>query len=913
LQRLVAANFRTRIARDAFATFVVAALLPLLMTGFVVEGATASRLTRQATMRLQDAAKDYGLSVFGRLEMARRALVAAPFRVSGIGETSTFAAVILRRHDGSIRITGGSSLPSDVLARAYAAATTTRTGSALLEIPDRPPGEVLLAVEVSEGVAIGLLLPDYLWGDPEHFPAGVGFCVRLASGGRTCRSPENAELAGRPVLEGDWNLFLRAEFGAADWRIEARQAEQEALESLHSLRRSWPVAAGASIGFGILFSLVRIRRRHAPLEQLMAATRRIERGILDQPAAIQSRDEYADVGRALDRAALALNRQLTLQRILARLDRAIIRADALDAIVTDLLPRIDELLDGVATIAVLIQPDGRSARVFLSSHDSATIENAAVADAIEPLTRTTDAGEVTVDAYGDSPLLQLAWRAGHRRIRLWPIRAEGGLAGAIGVACDGSRQVAAASEEVGHRIADHLAVAVSDMSKREELVRRAHYDDLTGLPNRMLLVERLQHECQRARIAGRQLAVLFVDLDRFKLLNDSLGHSAGDAMLQALAARLVEVLPREGIVARLGGDEFVLVVEVESADEASRIATRVMSVVNTPVAVLGSSFACSASIGVAIYPHDGLDADSLLRNADTAMYRGKAQSRGSLVFFEDSMNRALRRRVHLEHELRAALANRQLWPAFQPKTDLRSGRLCGAEALARWTHPEDGPIPPSEFIPVAEEAGLVRELGWLMLESCCEQLARWRAERREIVPVAVNVSMLQLTDGDFAHRVLDTLARVGLPPAVLGIEVTESMLIQQIDVVLPQLQRLREAGIEISIDDFGTGYSSLSALRRLPADVLKIDQSFVRDMSASSDGLVVVETIMAMAHALRRKVVAEGVETQDQLAVLERLGCHQIQGWLIAPPLPASEFAELLEPATESGSAPLAGDRTAAA
>jgi diguanylate cyclase (GGDEF)-like protein len=911
--KLFAGNLRTRVARDAFATFVVAALLPLLMTGFVVDSAAASRLARQAKIRLQDAAKDYGLSLFGRLELARSSLVTTASSMPGVGESGVFAAVILQRHDGTVRTEGGSSLPPRLLEQARAAAESSMMGSAALEVPGRPAGEILLATTVPDGTAFGLVRPGYLWGDPEHFPAGIGFCVQLASGGRTCRSPENADLSGQSVLQGDWDLFLRAEFGTADWRIEARQAEEEALASLHSLRRNWPVAFGASIGFGVLFSLVKIRRRHAPLEQLMAMTRRIERGVLDQPAAIESRDEYAEVGRALDRAALALNRQLALQRILARLDRAIIHADELDSTVADLLPQIDELLDGLATIAILVQPDGRSARVFLSSSNAMALERAVVADAIEPLTRAVAKGVVEIDSDRDSPMLRLAWHAGHSRIRLWPIRSEHGLAGALGVACDGTGRTAEASEEVGRRIAEHMAVAVSDMSKREELFRRAHYDDLTGLPNRMLLLDRLQHDCQRARGTGKRLAVLFVDLDRFKLLNDSLGHSAGDAMLKSLAERLVDVLPREGMVARLGGDEFLLAIDIESVDDASRIATRVMATINTPVTVLGSSFSCSASIGIAIFPNDGNDADSLLRNADTAMYRGKAQSRGSIVFFEDGMNTVLRRRVYLEGELRTALDNRQLWPAFQAKTDLCSGRLCGAEALARWTHPEQGLISPAEFIPIAEEAGLVQELGWLMLESCCEQMARWRAEHRSIVPVAVNVSMLQLTDSDFAKRVLDTLSRLELPPSCLGIEVTESTLIQQIDVALPQLERLRAAGLEISIDDFGTGYSSLSALRRMPADVLKIDQSFVRDMTASPDGLVIAETIVAMALALGHKVVAEGVETPEQLALLKRLGCHQVQGWLIAPPLPAAEFVELLDAGESSTVLPLPRDRTAAA
>ncbi len=902
----LAVNLRTRIARDAFTTFLIAAALPLLVAGLVVEPLAHSRLTRQAQLRLQGAAEAYGLAVFSRLELAERSLTLAPAAAGRPAVTDpidAFITVVTER-------TGGATNPRDdalaapVLEEARRRLAASSTPLIVMEVVGRPAGNILLAARRPNGVAYGVLRPDYLWGDPEHFPAGLGFCVRFASGHQVCHSRPTDELDAQPTLRGHRDLFLRAAFGADNWRIEARQARSEALASLHVLRLGWLIAFVTCFALGVLLSLMRIRRRHAPLEQLMAATERIEHGVLDQPAAIASGDEYAIVGGALDRAALALRDQLRLQGIRARLDRAIVRAEPLESTFADLLPEIGGLIGCEGALAILIQPDGRSARLFLSTGDAMSIGGEVVIEAVEPLRRAVAAGVLESTSHADSRLLQPVWRAGYRRAALWPIQSEEGLAGALGVTCTGC--LTATSQEAGRRLADHLAIAVSDMRRREELVHRAHHDDLTGLPNRTLLLERLQFECRRAALAGTRLAALFVDLDRFKLLNDSLGHGAGDAMLRALAGRLVDLLPHDGTVARLGGDEFMLVIEIRSADDAARFATRVMSAISAPVTVLGSSFICSASIGIAVFPDDGDDAATLMRNADTAMYRGKARARGSVVFFEDSMNAALQRRVYLERELRAALRGRQIWPAFQPKTELRSGRLCGAEALARWTHPEQGPISPGEFVPVAEEAGLMPELGWLMLESCCEQIARWRDAGIDVVPVAVNVSMVQLTDNGFASRVLDTLARFDLPPHCLGIEVTESMLIQQLDVVLLQLERLRDAGIEIGIDDFGTGYSSLAALRRLPADVLKIDQSFVRDMAASADGLVLVETIMAMARALGHTVVAEGVETPEQLAILDEMGCHQAQGWLIAPPLPAAEFAELLVPARELRSAAIA-------
>ena len=457
-----------------------------------------------------------------------------------------------------------------------------------------------------------------------------------------------------------------------------------------------------------------------------------------------------------------------------------------------------------------------------------------------------------------------------------------------------------------------LAGAVHDITRRkdtEEQIRRlAYFDTLTGLPNRLLFTEQLHKGLADAERQGQQLAVLFVDLDHFKRVNDTLGHSAGDELLRVVSARLAQsVRPLDSIsrgsgerdrnsIARLGGDEFIIMLsDLHGAVDAAAVARRLVAALTEPVTIQCTELYVSASVGIAMYPYDGTDIDTLLMNADTAMYRAKEAGRGGFQFYDRSMNARALERLVMETMLRRALERSEFVLHYQPRISLATGQIVGAEALIRWQHPERGLVSPREFITLAEETSLVIPIGEWALDEVCRQSAAWHAGGLTAVPVAVNLASTHLRERNLPDLVSRMLAQHGVPAGCLEIEVTESVLIADPELSLDTARRLNELGVRLSIDDFGTGYSSLSYLKRLPISALKIDQSFVRDLATDPDDAAIITAIIAMAHTLKLKVIAEGVETEAQRVFLKNNGCDEFQGYLMSRPVEASEFAQMLE------------------
>ncbi|WP_208630502.1 EAL domain-containing protein [Ectopseudomonas oleovorans] len=430
----------------------------------------------------------------------------------------------------------------------------------------------------------------------------------------------------------------------------------------------------------------------------------------------------------------------------------------------------------------------------------------------------------------------------------------------------------------------------------EQIHQLAYYDALTGLPNRRLLLEHLQFALARSARSRREGALLFIDLDNFKQLNDTLGHDMGDLLLQQVSDRLLNQVRLEDSLSRLGGDEFVLILEnLEPEPQAAiasieQVAEKLLRALATPFELPGYSHSGSASIGVALFsqPHD--KPEELLKHADLAMYEAKAAGRNTLCFFDPRMQQALAARATLEHELRRALSEAQLLLHYQPQVDER-GELLGAEALVRWQHPQRGLVPPGEFIPLAESTGLILPMGRWILHTACQQLASWANDpQRAELTVAINVSARQFHHPDFVTDVLSALQKTGANPHRLELELTESQLVQDIEALINKMGQLRARGVRFSLDDFGTGYSSLSYLKRLPLDQLKIDRSFVRDLLDNASDTAIVRTILALGQALELRVIAEGVESQAQRDALLRLGCRHFQGYLYGVPQPAEQI-----------------------
>jgi diguanylate cyclase (GGDEF)-like protein/PAS domain S-box-containing protein len=452
---------------------------------------------------------------------------------------------------------------------------------------------------------------------------------------------------------------------------------------------------------------------------------------------------------------------------------------------------------------------------------------------------------------------------------------------------------------------------VTEAKQLEQLLKQqANFDALTGLPNRVLLLDRIGQVIARAARQQGRAIVAFLDLDHFKDINDSLGHDAGDALLREIVARLLACVRDSDTVARLGGDEFVVVLQDDLIDGVSLpVMQRILEHIAEPVWLQGGPHAVTCSIGISIYPQDGGDATTLLKNADTAMYRAKQVGRNSFQYFTPEMNVQLNERLTLEADLRTALEHGEFELHYQPKLDLRTGNIIGCEALVRWHHPRRGLIMPGEFIPVAEENDLILQLGEWIIGQACRDNQAWIAAGLPALPVAVNLSARQFDRQDIPALLLRVFQETGLAPGLLELEITESLSMQDPQKTFEIIGRLKAIGVSVAIDDFGTGYSSLAYLKRFPVDKLKLDRSFINEITSSPDDNAIATAIIEMAHSLRLQVVAEGVERVSQMNLLRARGCDQMQGFLFSPALPAPEFAALLRSGRRLELAPAAQQR----
>jgi diguanylate cyclase (GGDEF)-like protein/PAS domain S-box-containing protein len=442
-------------------------------------------------------------------------------------------------------------------------------------------------------------------------------------------------------------------------------------------------------------------------------------------------------------------------------------------------------------------------------------------------------------------------------------------------------------------------VIFEDVTERkqaeERIARMARYDELTGLPNRNLFRERIGEGLAGLKRRCCVLAMHLIDLDRFKSVNDTLGHPVGDRLLHAIGGRLQSAIRKGDMVARLGGDEFVVLQSrLAGTEEAAKTAQRLVEALSLPLNIDGHRVHISASVGIAVAPRDGADADELLKNADMALYAAKADGRGIFRFFEPAMDAAAQERRTLEMDLRNALGRGEMDVHFQPLIDLESNRISACEALLRWRHPERGTISPADFIPVAEETGLIVQLGEWVLNRACAEAIRWPASVR----VAVNLSPAQFKDGSLTSSVITALARSGLSPDRLELEITETVLLQDSDATMKAMRQLQQLGVRMSLDDFGIGYSSLSYLRKFPFSKIKIDGSFVKDLASDSGAIAIIRAVTSMGADLGMDIVVEGVETEEQLRMLEAEGCREAQGYFLGRPMPAEAIKRrMAEPA----------------
>jgi diguanylate cyclase (GGDEF)-like protein len=905
-------NWRTRasVARRTLAVYVASVLVTFLLGAMVMYGSLRQDLETDARARLLGVARLYGLGVFSRLTQADQVLerlaatpVLGPDRFHPqMDPESPLAAVRLvsaDAADGERSQDDEQTQAQQLAAMAEQAIHGNQPRDSTIELAHDGSNIRPVLVRQAWGAdhlfVVGWIRSDYLWGSTGKLPDGMQLCVNDARGSlRVCR-PRDDELGSANVGEGSqsrltarWPLFLRARYGVDEWSVEASQRRANILTPLNRLRaRTVPITAAAVL-LAVLIGIALIRRSFLPLERLLAHWT-ASNGKASEDSDKDSA-ELEQLSTFIVTTGARLERRRCLLELLTELDRKILVAGSLQTTVLWLLPRIAVQVDARgAAVVVTPTPEEEAGTLYLAAGGSPPTSSPCDVSIQDIRTLLELEGDIDSSELKDD-LPDLA-RGGFRAVRAYPIGDERHLVGAL-LLLD-LPQVDADTHSQCLAFSDRVSVAVSHWRRREELARARHFDTPTGLANRELLLERLGHALAKST-AGRTLAVVLIGFDGLENINITLGHRAGDQLLRLAASRIRSVVRETETLARVTGNELVLLLpELDEPTSAGVAAARIISLFQKPFLADGLSYSVSVSIGIAVAPTDGVTPEGLIRNAETAMRRAKPGCANRITFFEEVMNEHARRRIWLEHELRGAMGARELQLYFQPKVELATGRVIGAEALLRWMHPREGLIPPTEFIPTAEASGLIVPIGRWVLEESCRRLLEWRRADVYLDHIAVNMSLRQLQDDSFLEYLSRQLAVSGIEGHLLELEVTESIFAEQPAQLSRTLEQIRRHGVRIAIDDFGTGYSSLALLQLLPIDVLKIDRAFVSEIE-SGTGDAIVRAIIALGLALGKDLVAEGVETEAQARALTQRGCRSAQGFIYAPALVADEFVRFV-------------------
>jgi diguanylate cyclase (GGDEF)-like protein len=656
-----------------------------------------------------------------------------------------------------------------------------------------------------------------------------------------------------------------------------------------------------------LLSIRGVRRMLSPLEMLIEGTRRA--GNQDFSARLGA-DELGELATSFNSMATRLGSQFSTLVTLADIDDAILSRHELDRIVDTAVLRMREIVPAdLVSIAILDRNAPGTMRVCTRDQASGdALEHVCTAHAAaDTAGLAAHPGGLEIDHARDLPpyLAPIAKRRVSSMLVL-PIVSQSAVVGAVVLGFRG--EYALSDEERGRArtLGDRVAVAFATATRDEQLYYQANYDALTGLPNRLYFKDQLARRLAQAQRESTPFALLFIDLDRFKTINDSLGHAAGDEVLRQAAARLKRCVRETDTVTRLGGDEFTIVLsQIRSARDPETAAINIVNALAQPFSIGGAERRVSASIGIAVYPDDGTSADRLLYNADVAMYRAKELGRGRCEFFEERMNVAAHARGNLERELAEALERGEFRLSYRPMLDMRSGRIAGSEAVLQWDRPGRERLP-VEFFDVAEETGLIEPIGEWMLTEACRQFQAWRAAGIDMPRIAVDVSARQVRQPGFVDEARRIMAAHAIAPYCLELEIDEDLLIDADKAIACTLDELRTIGVTLCLDNFGVGQASLACLNRFSVENVKIDRSLTSEVGADTGPGAMVAAIVATAHALIKRVVADGVTTEKQAALLARLGCHQIQGAYVSPPLAADTFAEFLKDAAASAATRLA-------
>lgn len=916
-----------RVARRVFFLFVLSAFIPLALVAVLSLAQVREVLLQQAEQRLAAMSKAYGTGIFERLLLASEAASGAIV----LEERSWRAPSLVGRYFRSLGMVDSKSKTTALLGQANLPPLTEdlrrRLASgkhAVVFTQDKPVARVFLLMpdfNIAAGtVLFGELLPEFLWGHSDLLPAATDFCV-IDDATRivlfcTASIPDEALKAvdtpsTQSVLRSfswiqdretrravAWGQFLRAEFGIGDWIVVASQPESDQLSRIGEFRELFIPVVLLALLLVTWLSVRQIRSTLVPVEELAAGARRVAHNDFATQVNVKRDDEFGELATAFNHMAARLGRQFSTLTALAEIDHLILSSPDAEQIVRTVLERIGDLVPaGFLSITLLDHDNPDLARTYAcEGHALGNVS------ASRQEVSASERGVLEASPQGLwIPLRDAAGYLSHLRNQgmaaayVQPIIWRDVVCGALALGFRMTPRIGDEDQKQIRDFADRVAVAISSARRDEQLYQQAHFDSLTGLPNRLLLRDRLTQEIARCQREAGSFALLFLDLDHFKDVNDTLGHTSGDAVLREAARRISLCLRESDTVSRLGGDEFnVILTQIQHPQDAGRIAEHIVKSLSEAFVVNDQNSFLSASIGIALYPQDGKSAEALIKNADTAMYRAKSGGRAQAVYFEENMNAMAVARVTLDRELRRAVDRGELKLLYQPLIDLRTGDSCGAEALLRWEHPELGSVSPVQFIPVAEESGYIEHIGLWVLREACRQMKQWQTDGVAPGRLAVNVSARQFRKSGLVELVAECTRAAGIAPSCLELEITETVLIDRGPEVERMLQELAAMGVSISLDDFGTGFSSMAYLKRFAVHTVKIDRVFIEGLGRDADSEAIVAAIIAMAHALGKTVTAEGIETHEQWSLLRKLNCDRAQGFKFSHPLPAAQFAQFV-------------------
>lgn len=931
------AFIRSNVARRVVLLFFLSSILPIVAIAFFSFTYISDLLTKQAYIQLQHSSKLYGMAVMDRLTYVDNELGELSQHLASVSFTDASKETLLSVQRRMDRMSNSNSNQLDKISlkfypeSSFGPARFNTSGQSKSYLFSRKDKNGVTHIYIRQllgkgygdtmATLVAKLNNEYVWGNKNRLPFSTFLCV-ISDSGQELFCPNTRYQAvldalNRTVGQRDprklswheadgenlgvaWDLFTNSRFSGQGWKIISSRKKSEALLPVLAYQKIFPLVIAFALLVVLFLSTIQIRRIMLPLERLVGATRRLARYEFDEPVNVSGKDEFSELSKSFNTMAFRLEKQLNILKILSDIDHLILTCPDPEVVLARIMETADKIIScKFIAVYLLDKSVARNATVHIRQMPDSIplrLQNLAIPEyEITELESHDSDFRVDLQQEVKKMYAPLA-RKGVDNLLSRTIVLNKHVR-AVFCLCyrDGEIEDPEDSAIVGDLI-DRLAVTLATADRDEKLYRQAHFDYLTGLPNRQLFNDRLQQHIIQARRKREQTAILYVDLDRFKNINDSLGHASGDTLLRQVSERMKQCVRESDTVSRLGGDEFViLLANINSPPDAGTIAENIITAVSQPFFISAREIFINTSIGIAVYPDDGESNKELLAHADAAMYHAKEGGRGTYRFFEESMNLELVQRIEMETAMRYALERGEFELYYQPQINLKSGKVFAVEALIRWRHPELGLLTPINFISLAEDCGLIEPIGEWVLRRACEQYKQWRDEKIAPERLAVNISSRQFMRDNFIDVLKQTMRETGVSPSELELEITESLLLNENLNTRRIFDRLEALGVHLAIDDFGTGYSSLSYLKRFAVQTLKIDRSFTQEVPDDEQATTLTLSIIAMAHALNMQVVAEGVENLSQLNLMREHDCDCVQGNYFTEALSVENISRYLE------------------